>query len=1084
MQKTVVKMRVQDPDGDLIQHVVLQARLLATGVNLTDGFIDRSLVTGETDATGVASIELWPNTEGASETQYRITAKNSVTGLVVFNDRVTVPASDVPVWLHDILLLPPPVPKDYDEAAIAEIQAAKISAANSRDQAVAAKDIAVAAKDVTVAARDETLLARDAAQLSETNAGVSEDAAAASAAAAALSATGAHNSEVAAKASENAAKNYSLLASDSSTRVTDAIAATIAAANAAQASAEVANEGAIAAYEAADLATTAANNANTSVVTMTAQMVATEAMAETADTTSRQAKTDSEAALLAAGSAQSTAAIIQAQMDALPDTFASPEDIVALQTQVDSVVGTADSANAKADAATAAVTANGAAIVDARQRADAAQTTADNTKQDVILLTTNVATLTDQVSNMATSDAFTAMQAEVDAVEVIAGQAKASTVAHDSTLTDHTTKIAEAKGIADSALTMSQANAADILELQTNGGGGGSDPRVNDITTQGWSIVTAETPAEIKTLLSIVDASTVQAEVDALELVVDGAVATANTAKASADLALAKATQVEEDFANSDVNALRIEVDSLDTNVSTLTIRVNALDGDGSVDVVAMDAEVTQLQTDVVTAYNIGAGAAAAVPGFQTAINNLQVADSGLLDRIIAVEYAVDDAESTFIAVNAAIAAAQAKADTADTKADTADTKATTAQTAANTAQARADAAYALAETGGGSGEPVSGAERGDFVLKLTGTHTGWLETGKTYSKATYPELCAAFGEKGTPTSVNVASENRVNIGAATATIFDCDIVGGYLTMRTNKTSELIAVYENQTLAYGQQNTFSTFKTTKTSAYMDDGTTSYSYPLLLGKAAINYRAVAKPAGTIAGYVSIDDSNDLVIVTTGAMQKIVVSTGAAGAVLTPSNPLTACHWIQADKNGKIFAGGTTTANGKGIYEYNPTTNAWTQRYSSASDMNVGTCSRASGTLYFGNNGLQFSMNTSTYTTDTIVAPSATAFNAANYKCQGRDNCLWINFNKSLQANSYVSFDYGKTWVDTPKMTTMVSQVLFNINDMLVFGDCGVGGSTGGVNGNLTYYAMNVTGSGFFEIGQAPSPVKGASYYVKT
>lgn len=1086
MQKTVVKMRVQDPEGNLVAHVAMQARLVTTGVNLVDGFVDRSLVEGVTDEFGVASIELWPNAEGASDTQYRITAKNITTGLTILNELVTVPVSDVPVWLQDIMLLPPPVPKDYDEAAIEAIQAIKISVAADRDITVAAKDVAVAAKNETLTARDVTLAARDAAAVSALAADTSADEAEESALAAAGSAISAGHSETEAKKSELAAKAYSLSASDSSDRVTDAIAATIAAANAAQASAEVANEGAIAAYESADLATTAANTANASVVTMTAQMVATEAMAETADTSSRQAKLDSESALLAATNAESIAVIIQAQMDALPDTFASPEDIVALQTQVDSVVDTAASAESKASAAVASVAGANAGIADARQRADAAKTAVDNLTIDVNALEAEVDALDTKVSSMATSDAFVALQAEVDAVEIVAAEAKAGTVLHTATLADHATKITEAKGIADSALLLANTNAADIAELQTNGGGGGggSDPRVDDITVQGWGIVTAETPAEVKTLLQIVDASTVQAEVDALEVIVDNTVTTANTAKASADLALAKAIQVEEDFGASDVNALRIEVDSLDTNVNTLTIRVNALDGDGSVDVVAMDAEITQLQTDLATATNAASQALAAVPGFQSAIENLQVNDSGLLDRIIAVEYAVDDTGTSMIAVNAAIAAAQAKADGADAKAVSADAKAVTAQTAAETAQARADAAYTLAETGGGSGGPVSGAERGDFVLKLTGTHTGWLETGKIYSKATYPELCAAFGERGAPTSVNTGSESRVNLGATTATIYDCDVVGGFLAMRTNKNNELMSVYENQTLVYGQQGTFLGFRTTKTSMYMDDGTNSFSYPLLLGKAAITYRAVGKPAGTIAGYVSLDDSTDMVFVTTGAFQKIVVGTGAAGAVMAPANPLTSCNWVFADKDGLIFVGGSTTANGQGVFEYNATTNAWVQRYASASEMNVGTCSRASKTLYFGNNGLQFSMNTGTYTTDTIVAPSATAYNAANYKCQGRDNCLWINFNKSLQANSYVSFDYGKTWVDTPKMTTMVSQVLFNGNDLLVFGDCGVGGSSHSTLGNLTYYTMNVVGSGDFEIQQAPSPVRGASYYVKT
>lgn len=298
MQTTVLRVKIYTPSGMPAVGAGVVARLTGVGVSLIDGYIDRSHVEVVTDAQGVAELTLWPSVVGTTGAEYRITARGS-DGAKLLDELVTVPESSIEVWLHDIVMLPAPTPKPYDEASIALIQ-------QNRIQAV---DAATNAAD----AAGEAESARQAAELSSQTAGQAESVATASAQEAAASATSAQattqsalmlfggleavqvavdstgNDAVAAAASRDAAEAASVAASSSATTAQQSAGQAQTHAGAAQISAN--NASAAASAVAADKLAVAADRG--AVQGAASQVSADRAVVEAAALTATQAATTS-----------------------------------------------------------------------------------------------------------------------------------------------------------------------------------------------------------------------------------------------------------------------------------------------------------------------------------------------------------------------------------------------------------------------------------------------------------------------------------------------------------------------------------------------------------------------------------------------------------------------------------------------------------------------------------------------------------------------------------------------------------------------------------------------------------------------
>ena len=139
MQTTTLRVRVLTPQGFPAENANVTARLSGVGISQASGYIDRSYLSIYADQDGIAELVLWPNSKGLTDAQYRITARGS-DGSKLIDELVTIPESETHVWLHDIVMVPPPTPKPYDEASIDAIQQARIDSSSYAASAINARD--------------------------------------------------------------------------------------------------------------------------------------------------------------------------------------------------------------------------------------------------------------------------------------------------------------------------------------------------------------------------------------------------------------------------------------------------------------------------------------------------------------------------------------------------------------------------------------------------------------------------------------------------------------------------------------------------------------------------------------------------------------------------------------------------------------------------------------------------------------------------------------------------------------------------------------------------------------------------------
>jgi len=132
MNTTTIKIRLSRPDGTPVIGGQVVAQLEGVGISDLDGLISQARMEAVTDETGQASLALWPSANGVSGVEYRIVARSD-DGRKVIDEMVNVIESAEPVRLTDILMVPPPSPEPYDEAAIEAIRANRVLAQQAAD---------------------------------------------------------------------------------------------------------------------------------------------------------------------------------------------------------------------------------------------------------------------------------------------------------------------------------------------------------------------------------------------------------------------------------------------------------------------------------------------------------------------------------------------------------------------------------------------------------------------------------------------------------------------------------------------------------------------------------------------------------------------------------------------------------------------------------------------------------------------------------------------------------------------------------------------------------------------------------------
>ena len=148
-----ITVTLLSPSNSSISGARITATLTQMDTAALSGMVFPREVEATTDENGQATLGLWPNTEGVTGSQYRFRARHPTTGRKLLDELVTVPAHDAN--LRDLLLLPAPTKKPYDEASITAIQQARAEAVIEAGKAIAAAEGLDEAKTAAVEAKDQ-----------------------------------------------------------------------------------------------------------------------------------------------------------------------------------------------------------------------------------------------------------------------------------------------------------------------------------------------------------------------------------------------------------------------------------------------------------------------------------------------------------------------------------------------------------------------------------------------------------------------------------------------------------------------------------------------------------------------------------------------------------------------------------------------------------------------------------------------------------------------------------------------------------------------------------------------------------------
>jgi hypothetical protein len=511
LKTTTVKVRVTTPTGELVVGAAVQARLQNFGIDHIEGLLDRSRINATTGIDGIATLHLWPNMEGTTDVQYRITARNA-DGSKLVDEQVSVPETDSVVWFHDILMLPPPSAKPYDEAAIeiiiqnrvesaASAAAAKVSETNAKESETNAKSselisVGIAedmealygdANDIHQAA-DESKAAAAAALVSETNAKESEVNAAESEVNAKASEVASGLSETNSKASEvatiAAAQEILSLYDDVAGIHADAIASAASAAEASQSEVN-AKASELNAKDSEDAALAASLAAKDSEV----KAKASETAAGLSETAAAGSATDAEASADAA--AVSAAAALVSEQNAKASELATKDIYDQVGEESAGVIDAISAATAAANAANAAAGVANSGAIAAYNAADEA--TAALIANQAALDTATARSIA--ASNDAASAQTTANDAHgvADAATTQAAQARADVQVMQGKIDALPTDFASPEEVADMKL--------DVADLKATV----QEANLTDLTfsTFGKSVVAGANAAAVVDLLEL-----------------------------------------------------------------------------------------------------------------------------------------------------------------------------------------------------------------------------------------------------------------------------------------------------------------------------------------------------------------------------------------------------------------------------------------------------------------------------------------------------------------------------------------------------------------------------------------------------
>lgn len=387
----------------------------------------------------------------------------------------------------------------------------------------------------------------------------------------------------------------------------------------------------------------------------------------------------------------------------------------------------------------------------------------------------------------------------------------------------------------------------------------------------------------------------------------------------------------------------------------------------------------------------------------------------------------------------------------------------------------------------GGSGS----LDTGTVVIMPTGEYDDYLEcNGAIRISADAPELAAALNANGSNiVGYDSNSEYRFDVTGGT-TLKDAAILNGYTLYASQVTSSNVVLTDsyNKVIASAQITSTAYSRKTRNALYAQTTTfaTYIATGLVTNQPSFNTAAIFTDSN-YKGLAAVSDNVDLAFSNTlTSTRQIDTLTGSSVVGAIPTNGLSSVVYAAVGAGSdRVFILATIGAI-RGLYEVVWSGSFETAKVNLLNELTTGSrlvADSGSRCIYFGEQVVQHRYDLETGEFSVVnLAPNATS---SNVVMSAYDDVLWFNDNTSLNTNSMISFDAGKSWQQSPSFNSYIRKVFVNpeTNELVTLGNRGTTGSISGTTGSVQYNQLKKLGEDQFVVPLIGAPAQGFKYYVK-
>lgn len=124
---TPIRVTIKSPDGSVPLGAAVTADLVSLlgfpTIGVDQGLVVPNRVSVAANSAGTAIINLWPNSRGTVDTQYRLTLVQGTKKYTTLLISVPEVSEGVVIDLEDVVVLPSPTPIDYSAILVARLAA-------------------------------------------------------------------------------------------------------------------------------------------------------------------------------------------------------------------------------------------------------------------------------------------------------------------------------------------------------------------------------------------------------------------------------------------------------------------------------------------------------------------------------------------------------------------------------------------------------------------------------------------------------------------------------------------------------------------------------------------------------------------------------------------------------------------------------------------------------------------------------------------------------------------------------------------------------------------------------------------------